>query len=156
MLRLKIISCTAYDKAMRIRFLALLVVVSMTACGIGKQGPPREFPMLGQVTSVNVSGHDGSKPFIKVTDPLKVSQIVAFVDSHRTGWIKPWYGIPVPAVTAEFFNGTIFKGSFGVGDAFLETQREGGFFSQTTSPREVHAFLDLLGLDDTTFRAAGK
>ena len=141
---------------MRIRFLALLVVVSMTACGIGKQGPPREFPMLGQVTSVNVSGHDGSKPFIKVTDPLKVSQIVAFVDSHRTGWIKPWYGIPVPAVTAEFFNGTIFKGSFGVGDAFLETQREGGFFSQTTSPREVHAFLDLLGLDDTTFRAAGK
>jgi hypothetical protein len=141
---------------MRIRFLALLMVVSTTACGIGKQGFPREFPMLGQVTSVNVVGHDGSKPFIKVTDPQKVSRIVDFVDSHRTGWIKPPYGIPVPTVSAEFCNGTAFKGSFGAGNAFFETQREGGFFSQSTSSREVHSFLDLLGVDDATFRAAGK
>jgi hypothetical protein len=142
---------------MRIRFLALLMVVSVTACGIGKQGPPREFPMLGQVTSVNVVvGPDDSKVFIKVTDPQNVSHIVAFVDSYRTGWIKPWYGIPVPAVRAEFFNGTVFKGSFGVGDAFFETQRKGGFFSQSTSPSEVHHFLDLLGVDDKTFRAAWK
>jgi hypothetical protein len=112
--------------------------------------------MLGQVTSVNVVGHDHSKPFTKVTDPQKVSQIVAFVDSHRTGWIKPWYGIPVPVVTAEFFNGTAFKGSFDAGNAFFETQREGGFFSQSTSSREVHSFLGLLGVDDATFRAAGK
>lgn len=112
--------------------------------------------MLGQVTSVNVVGHDGSKPFIKVTDPQKVSRIVDFVDSHRTGWIKPPYGIPVPTVSAEFYNGTAFKGSFGAGNAFFETQREGGFFSQSTSSREVHSFLDLLGVDDATFRAAGK
>jgi hypothetical protein len=133
---------------MRIRFLALLVVVSMTACGIGKQGSPREFPMLNQVTSVNVVGHDGSKPSVKVTDRLKVSQIVAFIDSHRTGWIKPWYGNPVPTVTAEMFDGTEFKGSFGVGNDFFETQRAGSFFSQRASSVEVRHFLDLLGVDE--------
>ena len=132
---------------MKIRFLMLLMAVSMTACDVGKRDLPREFPMLGQVSSVNVR-HDGSKPFVKLTNPQKVSQIVAFVDSHRTGWIKPWYGIPVPAVTAEFFDGTVLNGSFGVGDAFFETQREGGFFSQSTSPSEVHHFLDLVGVDD--------
>jgi hypothetical protein len=129
---------------MKIRFLMLLMAISMTACSVGKRDLPREFPMLGQVSSVNVKL--GSMPFVKITNPQKVSQIVAFVDSHRMGWMKPWYGIPVPAVTVEFFDGMVFKGSFGAGNAFFETQREGGFFSQSASPSEVHRFLDLAGV----------
>ncbi len=137
---------------MKTRFLMLLLAISLTVCCGGKRDLPKEFPALGQVSSVNVVGHDGSKLLVKITDPQNVSQIVAFVDSHRTGWIKPWYGIPVPAVTAEFFNGTVFKGSFGVGKAFFETQREGSFFSQDTSSTEVRQFLTLLGVDDATVR----
>ena len=100
--------------------------------------------MLGHVSRVNVKL--GSMPVVKITDPQQVSQIVAFVDSHRTGWTKPWQGIPVPAVTAECFDGTMFKGSFGAGNGFFETQREGGFFSQNASPSELHRFLDLTGV----------
>jgi hypothetical protein len=101
--------------------------------------------MLGQVSSVTV--RCVSKKLIEITEPQKVAEIVAFVDSHRSGWEKPWYGIPVPSVTAEFFSGAEFKGSFGAGDKFFETQREGSFFSQNSSPSEIRHFLDLLGVD---------
>jgi len=130
----------------------LLLAISLTVCCGGKRDFTQEFPTLGQVSSVNVVGYDELKPLVKISDPQKVSQIVAFVDSHRTGWIKPWYGIPVPAVRAEFFNGTVFKGSFGAGKTFFETQREGSFFSQDTSPGEVRQFFALLGVDDATVR----
>jgi hypothetical protein len=110
----------------------------------------RDFSTLGPVTSVTVVGLDGSKELVKITDQQVVSQIVAFVDSRRTGWETPWYGIPVPTVTAEFFKGTQFKGSFGSGANFFETQREGVFCSQRASPSDVRRFLDLLGVGDRT------
>jgi hypothetical protein len=50
----------------------------------------------------------------------------------------------VPGVVIEFYNGTESKGSFGVGENFLETQRDGGFYSQDAAPDEVRSFLGLL------------
>jgi hypothetical protein len=108
----------------------------------------RDFSTLGPVTSVTVVGLNGSKELVKVTDQQVVYQIVAFVDSRRTGWETPWYGIPVPTIRAEFFNGAQFKGSFGSGTNFFETQREGVFCSRSASPSEVRRFLDRLGVDE--------
>jgi hypothetical protein len=50
-------------------------------------------------------------------------------------------------VTVQFYDGAEFKGHFGVGRNFLETQREGGFFSQRVSSAEVRRFLDLVGVN---------
>lgn len=86
---------------------------------------------------------DTSNLSAKIADSARISQIIAFVDSHREGWYVPWYGIPVPDVSVEFYNGTEFKGSFGVGKNFLETQRDGGFYSQDATPDEVSSFLAL-------------
>jgi hypothetical protein len=121
----------------------LVLSIALTGCGTG----PRTFQMLGPVTSVTVTGRDGLHPIATVTDGKAISQIVAFVDSHRTGWGTPWYGIPVPVVTVQFYDGAEFKGHFGVGRNFLETQREGGFFSQRVSSAEVRRFLDLVGVN---------
>lgn len=87
---------------------------------------------------------DASNLSPKITDPARISQIIAFVDSHREGWHAPWYGIPVPSASVEFYDGTEFKGTFGVGKNFLETQRDGGFYSQDAAPGEVNEFLSLL------------
>ena len=46
--------------------------------------------------------------------------------------------------TAEFYSGSDFKGSFGIGENFFESQRNGGFFSKSAAPSEVRRFLDLL------------
>ena len=124
----------------------ILLAVSAIVLGHHKWNR-RDFSTLGPVTSVTVVGLDGSKALVKITDPQVVFQIVAFVDSRRTGWETPWYGIPVPTVRAEFFNGAHFKGSFGSGANFFETHREGVFCSQSASSSEVRGFLDLLGVD---------
>ncbi len=99
---------------------------------------------MGQVTAIAVRESDASNPSPKITDSARISRIIAFVDSHREGWYTPWYGIPVPGVSIEFYNGTEFKGSFGVGKNFLEIQRDGGFYSQDATSDEVNSFLALL------------
>jgi hypothetical protein len=126
-------------------FVIMLLAVAAIVLGHHKSSR-RDFSTLGPVSSVTVVGLDGSKQLVKITEQQVVLQIVAFVDSRRTGWQTPWYGIPVPTVTAQFFNGAQFKGSFGSGANFFETQREGVFCSQSASPSEVRRFLDLLGV----------
>jgi hypothetical protein len=129
---------------------ALLMAVSLLACGRNK----RDFSPVGPVTTANlwVSASDGSKYGFKISDPKDLSRIVTFVDSQRANWGTPWFGIPVPFVEVQLFDGQQTKGSFGVGKDFFETQREGGFFSKNTSPSEIHNFLDALNLDDATLR----
>jgi hypothetical protein len=126
-----------------IRLWCLLLVIGLAGCGFSSHRT-RNFPAVGQVTAITVKGRDASNLPPKITDSARISQIVAFVDSHREGWYVPWYGIPVPSVSVEFYNGTEFKGSFGVGKNFLETQRDGGFYSHDATPGEVGRFLALL------------
>lgn len=121
----------------------LFLLVGLAGCGFGSHRT-RDFPAVGQVTAITVKERDTSNLSPKITDSARISQIVAFVDSHREGWYVPSYGIPVPNESVEFYNGTEFKGSFGVGKNFLETQRDGGFYSQDATPDEVSSFLALL------------
>ena len=122
----------------------------MAACSMGKH----DFSPLGSVTTAElwISAGDGSKYIWKISDPKDVSRIAAFVDSHRTDWGTPWYGVPVPIVEVRFFDGQQAKGSFGVGRNFFETQRQGGFFSKSASPSEIRGFYEVVNLDDAKLK----
>lgn len=127
---------------MKVILISFLVSVALVSCG-----PPsvRSFPDIGRVTTIIVSGTGASNLSKKITDSQRISRIVAFVDAHRSGWGTPWYGVPVPSVVVEFYDGTEFKGHFGVGKNFLETQRDNrGFFSQSVTSDQVTTFLELL------------
>jgi hypothetical protein len=121
----------------------LFLSIGLTGCGFGSHRA-RSFPAMGTVSVITVSGSGASTLSPKITEPARISQIISFVDSHRGGWYTPWYGIRVPTVSIEFYNGTEFKGSFGVGKNFLETQRDGGFYSQDATPDELNRFLTFL------------
>ena len=135
---------------MRYILVALLVAVPLVGCSRGK----RDFPPLGPLTTANlwISASDGSKYVWKISDPKELSRIAAFVDSRRTNWRSPWFGISVPIVEVQFFDGQQGKGSFGVGKDFFETQREGSFFSKGASPSEVASFFDAVNLDVATLK----
>ena len=119
----------------------LFILIGVAGCG---GHTTHSFSALGSVTTISVKGRDPSHPSTKITDGQAITQIVAFVDAHRNGWDVPWFGVPVPMEVAEFYNGTEFKGSFGVGKDFLETQRDGRFFSQSATSGEASSFLKLL------------
>lgn len=138
----------AYDNRVRVIFIALLIVAPLAGCG-----RKRNFPPLGQVSAANlwISAKDGSKYGWKISDPNDLSRIVAFVDSHRSDWSTPWFGVPVPIVEVQLFDGQQAQGSFGVGKDFLETQRD-AFFSQSASPGEIRGFFDAANLDDATVK----
>jgi hypothetical protein len=129
---------------------ALLIAAPLLGCSGRKRG----FSPLGPVTTANlwISASEGSKYGWKISDPKDLSRIVSFVDSQRESWGTPWFGTPVPVVEVQLFDGQRARGSFGVGKDFFETQREGGFFSKTASPTEIHSFFDAVSLDDPTLK----
>jgi hypothetical protein len=122
-----------------------LLIATLTlanGCGVGDQ----TFPLVGAVTEIRIVGRNHEKLAAPISDRRLVSQIVAFVDTERQGWNAPLGGIPVPTIVAEFYDGDIFKGHFGAGRNFFETQRVGGFFSKNANPDQVEQFLQLLGV----------
>jgi hypothetical protein len=129
--------------SMRIGCTCLFAAIGVAGC---RSGQDRDFSALGAVTTITVVEKDRAHSSEKITDAKSISQLVAFVDAHRTGWTKPWYGIPVLVVTAEFYDGSTFEGYFGVGRNFFETQGDGGFFSKDAQPADVRRFLDLTGV----------
>ena len=131
-------------------FVVLLTAASLLACG----GNKRDFPPLGPVTTANlwVTANDGSKYGWKISDPKDLSRIVIFVDSQRANWGTPWFGIPVPFVEVQLFDGQQTKGSFGVGKDFFETQRDGSFFSKSAAASDIRGFFDALNLDDAAVK----
>lgn len=56
--------------------------------------------------------------------------------------------MPVPQIVADFYDGSEFKGHFGVGPGFFECHRDGDFASKRCGGRESRAFLEILGLLD--------
>jgi hypothetical protein len=58
------------------------------------------------------------------------------------------YGVPVPRVVLDFYEGENFKGHFGISKGFIETQRVGDFASKSISEGEGQEFLNLVGISD--------
>ena len=83
-----------------------------------------------------------------IEDPSQIRSITEFVDNERHGWggYNDMFGVPVPDIIANFYDGKEFKGHFGAGPSDFETQREGGFSSKPSSKEETQTFLRLVGL----------
>jgi hypothetical protein len=122
---------------------AVCLGVLLPLMGCAKE--QRDFPKLGQVTRIKVVDNMSRELRPEITDRKKIDQIAEFVDARRSGWTKPWYGIPVPSVCADFYDGSSLKGHFGTGINFFETNRN-NFWSRHAAPSEVQQFLDMVGV----------
>jgi hypothetical protein len=132
-------------KQRRLSIVLLLVMLPVVGCCLDPWGS--RYPALGSVTRVEVRDLSG-KTLRTIDDPAEVQRLVEYVDGHRRGWGSGWAGPPIPQVVAEFYNGSEFKGHFGVGPGFFECQREGDFASKNCWSWQERRFLELVGLPD--------
>jgi hypothetical protein len=139
-------------KRKRLLIVLLLSAVAVSGCCLGPWGTT--YPPLGPVTRIEVKAGLNDKQVRVIDDPAEVQRVVEFVDGHRRGWgwLSDWAGVPVPQVSADFYNGSEFKGHFGVGPGFFECQREGDFASKHCWGPQERRFLELVGLPDYQFR----
>jgi hypothetical protein len=93
------------------------------------RGSKIALPVLGRVTLIKVK-KDGKEIRTKISDEQSIVKIIEFVDARNEGWEKPWYGIPVPTLEIEFYDGQDFKGSFGVGKGFFRNSTKGRILVQ--------------------------
>jgi hypothetical protein len=115
------------------RFLVTLLAVS--ACG-------RSFPPIEGTTRIDIrSSHDS---LASITDAAGVTRVVAFVNARRSGWGKPWAGVPIGELGVTLYRERKVQGSFIVGHDFFVTQRDGDFFSRSAEVTDVAAFRDLI------------
>jgi hypothetical protein len=123
---------------------ALLLFLVIRSCHVS--GPaPTSYAKFGRVTRIEVTDRM-SRPIKTIRDEKSIAKIVEFVDANRDGWITPFGGVPVPRIVANFYDGDEFKGHFGVGASFFETQRKGEFTSKNASEADRRTFLGLIGL----------
>jgi hypothetical protein len=80
----------------------------------------------------------------EITNKDAISELVGFAVAHSDDWTAPWYGTPVPSMTAEFYRGTQFLGHLGVGNQFLETQGCDDFVSRKISASEYQSAMKLV------------
>jgi hypothetical protein len=131
---------------MSLRRSAIGVSLALLVAACDEKIPP--YPPLEGITRVDVrvrlAGRDAT--VTSIVDPDSVARVMAFVNVRRNGWQRPWYGIPVPVVVAEFYRGKEFMGHVGSGASFMEAQRQGDFASRPASAEEVAVFNALLGV----------
>jgi hypothetical protein len=119
--------------------ICLATLLLLTGCG----GEKKEFRKLGKVTRIRVVDSMDHDIRPEITDAQRIEQLVGFFDARRSGWTKPWYGVPVASVRAEFYDGSLPNGYIGVGVNFFEG---GGisFWSKDATPSEIQQFMDLV------------
>jgi hypothetical protein len=83
-----------------------------------------------------MAGH--SHGYLVVTSPAAIAALVAFAESHGSGWNYPWYGPPVDR----------FLGDFGMGTNFLSAQGCGDFQSRRIDKSERRRLIMLIGVPD--------
>ena len=108
-------------------------------------------PEMTSVSSVFIVTNE-RKRIKEIADPKQMREIVDFVNMQRTNWRSPAAGVPVPSVILEFYEGDQFKGTFGVGNGFFETQRSGSLLSKRISHEDEKRFLDLIGVGEEMIR----
>lgn len=86
-----------------------------------------------------------NRPIKSISDAAQIRSIIAFVNSRRMKWTKPFPDTPVPVFVANFYAGSKFIGHFGAGKTFFETQCQDGFCSQKATGSEIKEFLRLAG-----------
>jgi hypothetical protein len=127
---------------------AHLGLLLLLAGGCG--GPP--LPQLHNFTGANrvvIIGLDHRDTLGILRDPNAVRALVQFVDARNSDWEIPWAGVPIPQVQAEFYDTTGFRGSFGGGPGFFETQRQALFASRSASAEDIAVFARLTGVTVT-------
>jgi hypothetical protein len=131
----------------------LLFAVAVLAVGCcALASGTKTYSPLGPVTRIEV--HTDGQPVKVIDDPVRVARIVEYADARRQRWggTSDAFGVPVPRVSAFFYEGDKFRGHFGVGPGFLETQRDGDFASRVASEREEREFLELLDVGNYDLR----
>lgn len=126
-----------------------LLAVLLIGLGVLGGGGCTNYPPLGTVTRIEVVGPTGQQ-YQTIDNQSQIKSVVEFVDNHRTGWggLNGMFGTPVPDVIVNFYDQQDFKGHFGAGSGFFETQRGAGFKSRQAWGDDRQRFLEILGMSD--------
>jgi hypothetical protein len=134
--------------------LCLFLFAAISTIHFSHQSGSTTFPPLGPVSRIEVRAELSDHVVHVINDRAEIERIVKYVYRHRQGWggHSDWLGVPVPAVSAYFYDDLEFQGNFGIGPGFFACQRAGDFASRPCSSQQERSFLELVGLPDYKFR----
>jgi hypothetical protein len=133
------------------RISPLLLVLAMSACNTTLPPMPPVGPFT-RVVVVDDRSVGAPDTLAVISEPARLAALAAYVDARRAEWEQPWYGIPVPQVSAYLYTAGGFAGHVGAGPNFLEVQRLGTFASRSASRAELQEFARLLGVSASRFQ----
>jgi len=126
---------------MKLSLLLMILILSQLSCY-----QKVSYRLLGDVTEIVVM--DQSQKLKVITDPEHIARIVKSIDQNRHGWYMPIQGTPIPKIKLLLYNNGEFKGVFGIGEDFFETQRGDRFDAKPATDEEIHENMFSRTFDD--------
>jgi hypothetical protein len=104
------------------------------------------FPLIGNTTEIVVEDVS-NKQVNRITDPAKISQIVAFVHKQEKGWRSPWYDPLIPKIRMVFYQDRQKLGTLSIGADFFSS----GAYFKPASEQEIEQVMRLIEVDHDRF-----
>jgi hypothetical protein len=125
----------------------LLVGISLTL--LNGCGGDQVFEALPQAAKVSIETDYQSDSLPTITDSVRIAEITAFVNARRSDWGTLGFGVPIPRISAKFYehaNDRTPLAHFGAGPGFFESSHYiGDFAAKRATKDEIREFLRLIG-----------
>jgi len=124
-----------------------LFIAAVSGCA-GKTN----FPPIDGASRIEIIANSNER-LKTITNPQEIIVILAFINARCEGWggIRDAAGVPIPVVTLDFYAEEKFRGHFGIGSGFFETQRVGDSASRGASSKEQKKLASLLHIPETAY-----
>lgn len=119
--------------------------------------PRQNFPPLKPPIDVVIVLAGASDTLRTITGPDSIARLLAFVNDRNHGWGElDMFGVPIPKITAGFYTSRDavsreYRGRFGAGATFFETQRAGSLGTRPATIEELEEFAGLIGVPPNWF-----
>ena len=118
-----------------------------------------EVPSLPKIVGsdrVVVLAHTGDTLSV-ITDSVRIRALEAFANARADGWERPWDGIAMSRVRADFYMGGRMQTLFGAGaTSWFNATLPGGMATRLATAAELEEFRALAGVPPDTYKALFK
>ena len=124
--------------------------------GLGCSHEVPSLPRIVGTDSVMVLAHDGDTLGV-ITDSVRIRALEAFANARADGWERPWDGIAMWRVRADFYAAGRVQAFFGAAaQSWFNASLPGGMGTRLATGEELEEFRTLAGVAPDTYRALFK
>jgi len=120
----------------------------MALCGCSPINPDQVLAPEPKADRIEVISERGVEKNVgRITDPARVSKVVAYVNHLPATWHTPWPEAAIAVIRLEFYDGGTLVGRFAVAPDYFERWSHTDWCFQKATPAQISELNEAAGVD---------